>query len=330
MTIYDNKKTSAHQSVLDLRANDTYAPVFKKLANLGISVEDWFDAQGNLSAQYQKDKEQFAINNPELIPIMEQIVDIIKTAKQQWYEANKQQDEIFENIKSTLQENFEKDREPIQADIELSQWISGMFSDKSFALKNTEYMKQLGSEFNLLNELIKERKELDALYKAGRIRVADYTEQVKNLDSEIRNNLSDVKSLLQTIYQNQLDDIDDKINKIQDDSSKITDEIQYQIDKLEDEKDLLQEQADKWQSAVNAVKKVISDQLDALNDEKDSANEYWQDQIDAVQKLNDETNRNIELNKSKKDLEKAESQKVSLIYKDGKLVYMANQADVGM
>lgn len=328
MTIYDNKKTSAHQSVLDLRANDTYAPVFKKLANLGISVEDWFDAQGNLSAQYQKDKEQFAINNPELIPIMEQIVDIIKTAKQQWYEANKQQDEIFENIKSTLQENFEKDREPIQADIELSQWISGMFSDKSFALKNTEYMKQLGSEFNLLNELIKERKELDALYKAGRIRVADYTEQVKNLDSEIRNNLSDVKSLLQTIYQNQLDDIDDKINKIQDDSSKITDEIQYQIDKLEDEKDLLQEQADKWQSAVNAVKKVISDQLDALNDEKDSANEYWQDQIDAVQKLNDETNRNIELNKSKKDLEKAESQKVSLIYKDGKLVYMANQADV--
>ena len=328
MAIYDNKKTSAHQSVLNLRANDTYAPVFKKLADLGISVEDWFDAQGNISAQYQKDKEQFAINNSELIPVMDQIVNLIGTAKQQWYDANKQQDEIFENIKSTLQENFEKDREPIQADIELSQWISGMFSDKSFALKNTEYMKQLGSEFNLLNELIKERKELDALYKAGRIRVADYTEQVKNLDSEIRNNLSDVKSLLQTIYQNQLDDIEEKINKIQDDSSKITDEIQYQIDKLEDEKDLLQEQADKWQSAVNAVKKVISDQLDALNDEKDSANEYWQDQIDAVQKLNDETNRNIELNKTKKDLEKAESQKVSLIYKDGKLVYMANQADV--
>lgn len=328
MSIYDNQKTDAHQAVLKLRADDSYAPVFKKLAELGISVEDWFDAQGNTSAQFEKDKTQFSINAPELVPVINQIAEVIKTAKQQWYNANQQQEGIFENIKSTLQENFEKDREPIQSDIEISQWISNMFSDKSFALKNTEYMKQLGSEFNLLNELIREKKELDSLYKAGKIRAADYTEQVKNLDSEIRNNLSDVKSLLQTIYQNQLDDIEEKINEIQDDSSKITDEIQYQINKLEDEKDLLQEQADKWQSAVNAVKKVISDQLDALNDEKDSAADYWQDQIDAVQKLNDETNRNIELNKTKKDLEKAESQKVSLIYKDGKLVYMANQADV--
>jgi chromosome segregation ATPase len=107
-------------------------------------------------------------------------------------------------------------------------------------------------------------------------------------------------------------------------------------EELENQLDTLQKYQSKVESALGYATTLIQDQVDLLNDNKKNVSDYWDDQIEDVQKQkdaftesNDELQRTIDLENAKYNLEKAQRNKTQRVYRAGEgFVYKANQEDV--
>ncbi len=245
----------------------------------------------------------------------------IRELQEQWRETNSE-------IAALYQEAFDAQRELIEQALEDSEWILSMYGDDDYDNRIKETNNQIQIQLKLYNQILSEQKELDRQLEAGLITWDEWVEGSQELKSSLSSILSSIKSLAESLKQMEIDKIQDQIDEIQETTEEITDELQEQIDALEEQKELLEDELEAWGNALEAVKKVVNEQIDALEESKESAQEYWDDQIDAVKQVNTETERTISLLEAKARLEQAQSQKTSLIYSNGKFVYMANQSDV--
>ncbi len=107
------------------------------------------------------------------------------------------------------------------------------------------------------------------------------------------------------------------------------------------EEDALKKQTDKYKSAHSAVDKALSKEIDRLKKERDALMDEdvegsygarikaLQDELETMQATNDETARAIELGRVKEALERARTQRKSLVYREGQgFVYISNQQEL--
>lgn len=245
----------------------------------------------------------------------------IRDLQTSWRECNEEIVELYE-------QKFEAQKDLIQQQIDESDWMIDMYGEEDYGNRIKETNNQLELQLNMFQQLSSEQKEIDALYEQGTMSYDDWVEKTRELKSDSTSILANIKSLVESLKQMEIDKIQDQIDDVQEASEEVTDELEAQIDKLNEQKELLEDELDDWGNALEAVKKVVNEQIDALNESKESSSEYWDDQIDAAKNLNDETERTISLLRAKGNVEKAQSQESSLIYKNGKFIYMANQNNV--
>lgn len=252
----------------------------------------------------------------------------VQDVQQEWRKYNLAIAENTQKMSENRKKAYEN-RQAIREDaIKQNDFLIDLLGEDNSDLKNQYISKNIDEYSKSISAAINRQKELNTELRNGTITMNDYNEQVRENNSNIQDSVAALRDYVDTIRNNTLDNIQKQIDDIEDSSDRIIDNLQDQIDALQDEKDLLEEQQDKWGRVASAAQETIRKQIKSLEDEKDSATEYWDDQIKAVQKLNDETNRNIDLSRAKQNLEKASSQKVSMVYQNGKFVAMANQKDV--
>ena len=247
--------------------------------------------------------------------------DKIREAQKEWREYGKE-------ISDLQKKSYENKQALLNNESAENEFLIDTLGEQNYDLK----IKYINKDLGVLGQRLKNAKdrenELNESLKNGIVTQNDYREQMNDVNTEIQNIISKMVDYINTIKSIEIDKIQDKIDKIQDASDDITDNLQDQIDALqtqqdllEDQKDDLEEIQDEWQKVASAVKKVLDDQKDILEDEKDSVSDYWDDRIKAIEKANEETDRNISLMEKQKALSESKEQKVALIYSNGKLDY---------
>lgn len=129
----------------------------------------------------------------------------------------------------------------------------------------------------------------------------------------------------------ELEEIDAEIEDIERVRDKKLDAIQDQIDAIEKERDTvldsLEKQKDALEDAQDAELDRIDKELDTLESQRDSVEKYWNDKISALQKANEEIDKQIKLEELQAALEAARYQKVK-VFKDGKFQYVQDESAV--
>ncbi len=195
---------------------------------------------------------------------------------------------------------------------------SGGSDERSAQEQQDDYQKQL-------DELREQQKkamqrafsDLDYHHEMGIVNDKDYYKRLSELTNQYYS-----QGLLE------LDEYQDKRLKILEGLRKV-------------EEDALKKQADKYKSAHSAVDKVLSKEIDRLQKERDALMDEdvegsygarikaLQDELETMREQNDETTRAIELGKIKESLERARTQRKSLVYREGQgFVYISNKKDL--
>lgn len=129
----------------------------------------------------------------------------------------------------------------------------------------------------------------------------------------------------------ELEEIDAEIEDIERVRDKKLNAIQDQIDAIEKERDTvldsLEKQKDALEDAQDAELDRIDKELDTLESQRDSVEKYWNDKISALQKANEEIDKQIKLEELQAALEAARYQKVK-VFKDGKFQYVQDESAV--
>ena len=327
--LYQKQKENAHRNVLDILNSDNkdYQEVLKQFQ----SVEPWFDATGEFSAQYEADLARLGASTPNLVPHMKQIATQIQVYKKAWYEADNEMQQTLDDTASRIDEVYATRTDKITKAISNSEWVLDMLGEGNFDLRLEETNTQLQNNLDKTVEIKKQQEYVNELYQRGSITYEQFIEKSQTLQEDLQNVYTTIKSILNSIkqikidaIQKNIDDINDQLEEIHDASDRITDSIDARMDVLNDEKDELDELQDKWDKVASAVKKVLSDQKELLDDEKESVSDYWDDRIKAIEKANEETDRNISLLEKQKELSEAKEQQTALIYQNGKFTYQAD------
>lgn len=327
--LYQKQKDNAHRNVLDILNSDDkdYQEVLKQFQ----SVEPWFDATGEFSAQYEADLARLGASTPKLVPYMKQIASLIQVYKKAWYEADNEMQQTLDDTASRIDEVYATRTDKITKAINNSEWVLDMLGDGNFDLRLEETNTQLQNNLDKTVEIKKQQEYVNELYQRGSITYEQFVEKSQTLQEDLQSVYTTIKSILNSIkqikidtIQKNIDDINDQLEEIHDASDRITDSIDARMDVLNDEKDELDELQDKWDKVASAVKKVLSDQKELLDDEKESVSDYWDDRIKAIEKANEETDRNISLLEKQKELSEAKEQQTALIYQNGKFTYQAD------
>lgn len=327
--LYQKQKENAHRNVLDILNSDDkdYQEVLKQFQ----SVEPWFDATGEFSAQYEADLARLGASTPKLVPHMKQIASLIQSYKKAWYEADNEMQQTLDDTASRIDEVYATRTDKITKAISNSEWVLDMLGDGNFDLRLEETNTQLQNNLDKTVEIKKQQEYVNELYQRGSITYEQFVEKSQTLQEDLQSVYTTIKSILNSIkqikidtIQKNIDDINDQLEEIHDASDRITDSIDARMDVLNDEKDELDELQDKWDKVASAVKKVLSDQKELLDDEKESVSDYWDDRIKAIEKANEETDRNISLLEKQKELSEAKEQQTALIYQNGKFTYQAD------
>lgn len=327
--LYQKQKDNAHRNVLDILNSDDkdYQEVLKQFQ----SVEPWFDATGEFSAQYEADLARLGASTPKLVPYMKQIASLIQVYKKAWYEADNEMQQTLDDTASRIDEVYATRTDKITKAISNSEWVLDMLGDGNFDLRLEETNTQLQNNLDKTVEIKNQQEYVNELYQRGSITYEQFVEKSQTLQEDLQSVYTTIKSILNSIkqikidtIQKNIDDINDQLEEIHDASDRITDSIDARMDVLNDEKDELDELQDKWDKVASAVKKVLSDQKELLDDEKESVSDYWDDRIKAIEKANEETDRNISLLEKQKELSEAKEQQTALIYQNGKFTYQAD------
>lgn len=237
--------------------------------------------------------------------------------------------EIAKNVEKLRNQKFDVTYDP--------------YSDK-LQINNLEHLNELkGKDQEKTNELIKEYeniiKSTEDMAKANRDLVVTWQDNVYTLDKY----REEIQKLKEEIYDDKLEDFDFKLDvadSLDNASQQIeiiglkvkttieelneayasgldntSDYVQKLIKNLMDfaeklrdiKKEELEDKKDDYDSAKNAVVNRIDDNIKALNEQKK-----------ALQDINDEQDRALQLSKLKENLSKAKENKVIHVYRKGK------------
>ena len=112
--------------------------------------------------------------------------------------------------------------------------------------------------------------------------------------------------------------------------------IEKQNELLQEQLDILNETKEKLEDSISAASNIVQNQIDVLTEQKEATEEYWDAQIEAINeqkealtKANEEIEHQLALEKAQYELEKAQSQKTTKVYREGQgFVYESDQEAV--
>ncbi|MDO5398280.1 MAG: glucosaminidase domain-containing protein, partial [bacterium] len=226
----NNKKNTAHQSVLDLYNNEMYKPVLER-----FDIESWYDANGDATAQFEKDIERMAVAMPELVPIMQQVFELVQKDKKVWYEASETIDDYADSI-SKLQDDAAIRK--VEKYIELQERLADVLTyqkDMNDAVTAASQSHNSLSQ-GLRNELTNAKRDLESA-----MRLEDWL---------------DPKTRRQLFNKDDYDAEVKAINEIQAEADRLYKNYRRDINKLKEE--------DKWQEA--GITAEYNKQMEALNE----------------------------------------------------------------
>ncbi len=263
-------------------------------------------------------------------------IDIYKKQIQEYHNAAEKGRKLgLEENSEFIRENQKKYREGFKKIYEIgNETFDRLIERKNDLISDLEFKidiledKEYDRNIDLINEKIvihksmaqehaKERKKLEEQYKNNVIVAAEYEERIRSLNKAEEDIVSTIKEEYEAIRDLEIAKLDEQIEDITNSTEKQTKAIDKQIDALEKEEDELNKLKDLYDKAYRAVQKVINDETDSLNELKEKEEEYWNEKLETLEKINEETKRGIELSEKLKNVAKA-SQKTALVYHEDK------------
>ncbi len=220
--ILSNKKNAAHQGVLDLYKNEEYAPIFER-----FDIESWFDANGETTAKFAEDIARMGLSEEtsHLVPLMQQIAELVGIYKQEWYEAD---EAIKDNAKSIADLKIEEHLNSLD--------FKAQIKDATINAKQSlyDFMDTLREEERSITAELKKNMQIDDwLSEDTRKLLFNEEDYAKQMDTI--NGLREEANDLYVEYQREISSLsEDELWKEQ----AITDEYNRQMEVLQDKLDI--------------------------------------------------------------------------------------------
>ena len=271
-----------------------------------LSLENQETMSAKEKNKYIKDEEtlkknilnynlQLAESEQEKTKLQKEYNEYLKENKELIYENNKQErDNKISYYESRVQD--------IQNAIDYSETKGGQGTETQYTQMNEYIEKQKEFERQNYEAALKMRNSFDY----GTDKWNEYNQQVQTAQdniyslttAQIENNRAILKLPIQAI---------EKQNEL-----------------LQNQLDILNETKEKLENSISASSNIIQNQIDVLNEQKNATEEYWDAQIESINeqktaltKANEEIEYQLALEKAQYELEKAQSQKTTKIYREG-------------
>ena len=283
-----------------------------------LSLENQETMSAKEKNKYIKDEEilkknilsynlQLAESEQEKTKLQKEYNEYLKENKELIYENNKQErDNKINYYDSRVQD--------IQNAIDYSETKGDKGTETQYTQMNEYIEKQKEFERQNYEAALKMRNSFDY----GTDKWNEYNQQVQTAQdniyslttAQIENNRAILKLPIQTI---------EKQNEL-----------------LQDQLDILNETKEKLEDSISAASNIVQNQIDVLTEQKEATEEYWDAQIEAINeqkealtKANEEIEHQLALEKAQYELEKAQSQKTTKVYREGQgFVYESDQEAV--
>ena len=113
-------------------------------------------------------------------------------------------------------------------------------------------------------------------------------------------------------------------------------QLEKQNELLQEQLDILTETQEKLEDSISAASNIVQNQIDVLTEQKEATEEYFDSQIKSIEeqketltKANKEIEHQLALEKAQYELEKAQSQKTTKVYREGQgFVYEVDQESI--
>ena len=215
-------------------------------------------------------------------------------------------------------------------EITINEYINSLTNLLSKVGQGTEAWRKINKEL--------QKQKLDKIkddYNAGRISLNQYIISLQNLQKEYQQSTKEWNSLAEAIKKAKLDQLKEQQNDLKSALSAVNQALDKQIDEYQDLKeaaderyndeldklgelqDSLNDKNDDYQRAQKAVVDFLNEQLDAINEQKDTVENYYDNVINAIEKMNEDTQESIELAEAYEALMNAMTQKTKKVYKEG-------------
>lgn len=308
-------------------SSDPYTAEIDKYEQLSNAVEEVETQIEHLNKAYD-----YTDDIEEQIALQDELIGLYQKEKDALDALNNARDEdISENVAKLRSQGFDVEYDP-KAD--------------TLLIKNKEHINELAESIREeYDELIQETEELNDANK-------DAAEQWTELSYSILDAKNEIKELLQQKYDNTIDDIETMIELLEGSESTLGDTIPYYEvlmrnalkrirdlvkDGFEENKDEIKDLMSEWMSYYDAlIEREIELQelkqedqdaaLSAIDDLFEERIKKIDDEIDALNKANDERKESLELQKAQAALDSAKSQKTRKVLRQGVgFVYEADE-----
>ena len=239
---------------------------------------------------------QLAGSEQEKTKLQKEYNEYLKENKELIYENNKQErDNKISYYDSRVQD--------IQNSIDYSETKGGQGTESQYTQMNEYIEKQKEFERQNYEAALKMRNSVDY----GTDKWNEYNDQVQTAQNniyslataQIENNRAILKLPIQAI---------EKQNGL-----------------LQEQLDILDKTKEKLEDSISAASNIVQNQIDVLTDQKEATEEYFDSQIElineqknALTEANEEIEHQLALEKAQYELERAQSQKTTKIYREGK------------
>ena len=280
-----------------------------------LSLENQEIMSAKEKSKYIKDEEtlkknilnynlQLAESEQEKTKLQKEYNEYLKENKELIYENNKQErDNKISYYDSRVQD--------IQNAIDYSETKGGQGTETQYTQMNEYIEKQKEFERQNYEAALKMRNSFDY----GTDKWDEYNQQVQTAQDNIYNlttaQIENNRAILKLPIQ----------------------AIEKQNELLQNQLDILNETKEKLEDSISASSNIIQNQIDVLNEQKNATEEYFNSQIEsineqknALSKANEEIEHQLALEKAQYELERAQNQKTTKIYREGQgFVYESDQ-----
>lgn len=252
--VYVRQQREAHQNVLDLYNNKEYSPIFDR-----FDIESWFDANGEITSQFNDDVARMGAydETSHLVPLMNQLVELIKTYKQSWYEAADAIVDVEDNIQDVKDAQKEKENNRMLARVD----------------KYVEYQERL-------MEALDFEKSMNDAVSTAKSSYYDFIDSLReeqnSIDTQLKKNMQ-LDDWLSEDTRKQLFNLDDyneetkEINRLQEQAQRLYENYQNDISNLSEQDAYLQEsitaEYNKRTEALQDQLSIAKQQLQVKKDE---------------------------------------------------------------
>ena len=280
-----------------------------------LSLENQETMSAKEKNKYIKDEEtlkknilnynlQLAESEQEKTKLQKEYNEYLKENKELIYENNKQErDNNISYYDSRVQD--------IQNAIDYSETKGGQGTESQYTQMNEYIEKQKEFERQNYEAALKMRNSVDY----GTDKWEEYNQQVQTAQdniyslttAQIENNRAILKLPIQ--------------------------QLEKQNELLQEQLDILTETQEKLEDSIKISSNIVQNQIDVLTDQKEATEEYFDSQIELINeqkealiKANEEIEHQLTLEKAQYELERAQNQKTTKIYRGGQgFVYESDQ-----